>query len=169
MADAGPPLRWGRRADRVGMGALLVVAGGVAVAGSNVYALPLAAIGVLAQLAGWAVLPAAGWRRIVAASVSTPAVVLLLAGPHYLGVLAVCYLAWMLARHRPLRTWITVLLPAAGSAVVATTLHDAGMLPSLGLMAAALVVSAWIAAHLPPGGFGAPSRHLPGSGHPADS
>ena len=168
MPDPGPSLRWGRRADRAGMGALLVVAGGVALAGSNVYALPLAALGILAHVAGWALLPAAGWRRIVAASVSTPAVVLLLAGPRYLGVLVVCYLAWMLARHRPPRAWITALFPAAG-AVIATMLRDVAMLPALGLMAAVLVASAWIAAYLSSGRFGAPSRHLPGSGRPADS
>jgi len=168
MPDHALPLRWGRRVDRAGMGAVLVVAGGVAVAGSNVYALPLAALGILAHLAGWVLLPAAGWRRIVAASVSTPAVVLLLAGPRYLGVLVACYLVWMLARHRPPRAWITALFPAAG-AVVATTLHDVAMLPALGVMAAILIVSAWIAAYLASGRFGAPSRHLPGSGHPADS
>src|SRR5689334_3385893 len=95
------PLRWGRHGDRVALGSALIIGGAVAVAGADVFVLWLGAIGVLAHVAGWAILPADGWRRIVAAAVSTPMALLLIAGPHYLGVLVVGYLAWLLARHRP--------------------------------------------------------------------
>jgi hypothetical protein len=143
------PLRWGLRPDRVGLGAALLVAGAVAVAGSSAYVLWLAGLGTIAHIAGWSILPADGWRRVVAAAVSTPMTWLLITGPHYLGVLVVCYLAWMLARHRPLRAWSTALLPAAGAVAAGSLFPDYdGMLAALGLMTGVLVGSAWLAALL---------------------
>ena len=170
MPTATPPQRWGRRADRIWLGLALVVAGAVAIAGSNVFVLWLGALGVLAHVTGWALLPADGWRRIVAAAVSTPMALLLLAGPHYLGVLVVSYLAWLLARHRPPRAWITAVFPAAGAAVVgAMTPATGGVVPALGLMGAVLIGSAWVAAYLSSGRLGAPSRRIRSREHPADS
>ena len=164
------PLRWGRHADRVVLGFALVVAGAVAIAGSNVFVLWLGALGVIGHVAGWVLLPADGWRRIVAAAVSTPMALLLLAGPHYLGALVVSYLAWLLARHRPARAWITAIFPAAGAAMVgATTPATGGIVPALGLMGAVLIGSAWVAAYLSSGRLGAPSRRIRSREHPADS
>jgi hypothetical protein len=176
MADTGRaavarlPLRWGRHADRVVSGLALVIAGAVAVAGSNALVPWFVAMGLIAHAAGWAILPAAGWRRILAAAVSTPAMLLLLAGPRYIGVLVVAYLAWLLVRHRPARAWPTALLPVAAAVVVGTTAPTTGgMLPTLALMGAVLVVAAWIAAALSSGRLTARSRRIRSRGRPADS
>ncbi len=162
------PLRWGRHGERVVLGLALIVAGAVAVAGSSALWPFLPVLGIVAQVAGWAILPADGWRRIVAAAVSSPLTLLLLAGPRYLGVLVVSYLAWLLVRHRPMRAWITLLFPAVGATIIGAAGPD-GMLPALALMAAILVASAWLAAYLSSGRFGAPSGRIRSREHPADS
>src|SRR5690554_3424460 len=59
------PLRWGTARERALAGLLLLVAGGIAIAGSNVFAIWLALLGGAAHLAGWAIMPAAGWRRVL--------------------------------------------------------------------------------------------------------
>jgi len=167
---AALPLRWGRYPDRVVLGLALLVAGAVAIAGSNVFVLWLAGLGMLAHAAGWAILPAAGWRRIVAAAVGTPLTLLLLAGPHYVGVVVVSFLAWLLARHRPARVWFTAVFPAAGATIVgATAPPTGGMLPALAIMGAVLAGSAWIAAYLSSGRFGAASGRMRSRQRPADS
>jgi len=167
---AALPLRWGRHPDRVVLGLALIVAGAVAIAGAFVPVLWLAGLGLVVHVAGWAILPADGWRRIVAAAVSTPATLLLLAGPRYIGVVVVGYLAWLLVRHRPARAWITVLFPAAGAALIGEMAPPTGgMLPALALMTAVLIASAWIAAYLSSGRFGAPSGRIRSREHPADS
>jgi hypothetical protein len=133
--------------ERVAWGLLLIVAGGVAIAGSNVYVPWLFIPATLAHLAGWAILPGDGWRRIVAAIVSTAAVWLVLAGPHFAGVLVLGYLAWMLARHRPPLAWLSALLPVAAAVVIGLTLPGQGaLMPELAIMGAAMVAAAWIAA-----------------------
>ncbi|MGN6324407.1 hypothetical protein [Pseudolysinimonas sp.] len=158
---AALPLRWGRHGDRVACGVALIVAGGVAVAGSSALWPWLPVLGVVAHVAGWAILPAAGWRRVTAAAVATPATLLLLAGPHWIGGLVVGCLAWLLARHRPAVAWVTALLPAAAAvAIGATAPASGGLLPALGIMLAALVAAAWIAAAVSSGRFGAPSGRI---------
>lgn len=178
-------LRWGAPAERVALGLALIVSGAIALAGTSAYVLWLAALGTAAHVAGWAILPAAGWRRIVAAALSTPAAWLLVTGPHFLGVVVVSYLAWMLARHRPLRAWLTALLPAAGGILAASAFRDyGGMLPALGLMIAIVAVSGGLAALIPEpahaaggmlsdarrtGDLRAVSRHFRSRAHTADS
>jgi hypothetical protein len=169
-------LRWGRAADRVGMGAVLAIAGAVAIAGSTVYVPWLAILGTLAHVAGWAVLPAPGPRRVVAAILSTVAVWALLIGPHASAIVAVSFLCWMLARRRRPLAWLTALLPAVAGIAVALLLPPGmeAMLPALGVMAAVVVGSAWLAAWIAgaqgragrlPGGL--PAEHQ--ERHPADS
>src|SRR4051794_4905876 len=103
------PLRWGTWAGRSWGGLWLIVSGGVAVAGSSAanppFTLLLAGAGLTAHVLGWAVLPAAGWRRVIAILPSTFAVAALLSGPSYLLLLVVPLLAWFIARYRPLRVW----------------------------------------------------------------
>jgi hypothetical protein len=141
-------LRWGRAADRVGMGALLAIAGAVAIIGSTVYAPWLAVVGTLAHVAGWTVLPAEGRRRVIAAIPSTIAVWVLLIGPRAIAVVAVPYLCWMLARHRPPLAWLTALLPAVAGVALGLLLPPTmdAMLPALGVQAAVVVGAAWLAA-----------------------
>jgi hypothetical protein len=175
MPDA-VALRWGRADDRVGMGAVLTIAGAVAVVGSTVYVPWLAILGTLAHVAGWTLLPAPGARRVIAAILSTVAVWVLLIGPRASAVAAVCAVCWMLARRRPPLAWLTALLPLAAGVAVGLLLPPGmeAMLPALGVMTAAVVAAAWLAAWIDrrrgrpgrlPGGL--PAEHQ--DRHPADS
>src|SRR3954454_23101949 len=93
------PLRWGGYAERLWGGFALILGGGVSIAGSNTNTLWLLEVATIAHMAGWCVLPSAGWRRVVAVLPSTAAMWLLLPGPRYLVVLLLPYLAWLLVRH----------------------------------------------------------------------
>lgn len=127
-------------------GGILIVAGAVAVAGSNTYVLLLMLAGLLAHVAGWAVMPADGWRRVVAVVISTPAALMLLTGPHFIAVLVLPYVGWLLVRHRPLRSYPTVIFVLAGAIVVAQLFPDySGMLPALGIEFVVILGSAWVA------------------------
>src|SRR5690606_33054320 len=75
------PLRWGDAASRWWAGCWLIVGGATLIAGSNEVALWALALGTSAHLAGWVVLPVAGWRRLLALPLSCLASYLLLAGP----------------------------------------------------------------------------------------
>lgn len=146
MSTTELPLRWGHAPARTVGGGILIVAGAVAIAGSNTYVLLLLLAGLLAHVAGWAVMPADGWRRVVAVVISTPAALLLLTGPRFVGVLVLPYLGWLLVRHRPLRSYPTLTFVLAGAVIVARLFPDYdGMLPTLAIEFAVIVGSAWVA------------------------
>ncbi|HWM33123.1 MAG TPA: hypothetical protein VNR36_02675 [Pseudolysinimonas sp.] len=139
-------LRWGIWAGRSAGGLWLIVAGGVAIAGSSVAALWLTALGIAAHVIGWAILPAAGWRRAVVLVPSTVSMVALLPGPTYLTVLVVPFLCWLLARHRPLRVWPMGAFVVAAGIVLGRVFPDYSGMP--GAAAVALLVlagAAWAA------------------------
>lgn len=146
MSTTTLPLRWGTSRARTVGGGILIVAGAVAVAGSDTYVLLLLLAGLLAHVAGWSVMPTDGWRRVVAVVVSTPAVLLLLTGPRFIGVLVLPYLGWLLVRRRPLRSYPTLTFVLAGAVIVARLFPDySGMLPALGIECLVIVTSAWAA------------------------
>jgi hypothetical protein len=144
------PLRWGDYRSRLLGGLALAVAGGVAIAGGGAitpFANLLLVAGTVAHVAGWAVLPATGWRRVWALIPSIVVMWALLAGPRWLWVLVVPYLGWLLVRHRPWASLPTALVVLA-AAVIAGRLFGAeyaGMLPALGGVAATGVLAAWAA------------------------
>lgn len=143
MSTTTLPLRWGTARARTVGGGILIVAGAVAVAGSDTYVLLLLLAGLLAHVAGWSVMPTDGWRRVVAVVISTPAVLLLLTGPRFIGVLVLPYLGWLLVRQRPLRSYPTLTFVLAGAVIVARLFPDySGMLPALGIEFAVIVASA---------------------------
>ena len=143
MSTTALPLRWGGAGSRAVQGGILIVSGAVAIAGSDTYVLLLLLAGLLAHVAGWSVMPADGWRRVVAVVMSTPAVLLLLTGPRFIGVLVLPYIGWLLVRHRPLRSYPTVIFVLAGAVIVARLFPDySGMLPALGIEFAVIVASA---------------------------
>jgi hypothetical protein len=155
MADASPwreptsfvPLRWGGYRTRYLGGLLLVVGGGVAVAGGGAtspFATALLFLGSTAHVAGWSVLPSAGWRRVWAFLPSTVAMWVLLAGPSALWMLVVPYIGWLLVRHRPLASYPTVIVVLAGAVFIERLLSPSysSMLAALGLEGAVIVVSA---------------------------
>jgi hypothetical protein len=140
------PLRWGGQRARAIGGGILIVAGAVAIAGSDTYVLLLLLAGLLAHVAGWAVMPADGWRRVVAVVISTPAVFLLLTGPRFIGVLVLPYIAWLLVRHRPARSYPTLTFVLAGAVIVARVFPDyEGMLPAVAIEFVVIAGSAWVA------------------------
>ena len=141
-----PALRWGSAGTRAAWGVILIVSGAVAIAGSDTYVLLLLLVGVLAHLAGWAIMPADGWRRVTAAVISTPAALLLLTGPQFLGVLVLPFIGWLLVRHRPARSYPTLVFVLAGAVIVGRLFPDySGMLPALGIEFLVIVASAWVA------------------------
>lgn len=105
------PLRWGRYRARVAAGLAMIAFGVASVLVTTAYSLQFLALGCLLQVAGWTVLPCAGWRRI---TVIVPAVAcscLLLGGGGFLGAFGVILAAWLLVRHRPLPAYILVVPP----------------------------------------------------------
>ena len=140
------PLRWGTYRERYLGGLWLIIGGGVAIAGSDTYVLLLLLAGNVAYIAGWCILPSAGWRRLVAVFPSTLAMWLLLPGPQYLVVLVIPYLGWLLVRHRPALTYVTAIFVLAG-AILLGEVYSAyrDMLEALAIAFAIMVGSAWIA------------------------
>jgi len=155
MADPAPrwrepssllALRWGSWAARSWGGLALIVAGGVAIAGTTASTTWLATAGAIAHVVGWSVMPATGWRRIVVILPSTLAMGVLLSGPTYLTVLVVPFLCWLLVRHRPLRVWPMAAFVVAAGLVLGRIFPDySGMLSALGVAAGILAGAAWAA------------------------
>lgn len=143
---AAIPLRWGGYRTRLLGGLLLIVGGGVAIAGgaaSSPFANALLYLGSMAHVAGWSVLPSAGWRRVWGLIASTLVMWALLAGPGWLWILVFPYLGWLLVRHRPFASYPTITFVLAGAVIVARLFPSyAAMLPALGIMAGVMVLSA---------------------------
>jgi hypothetical protein len=149
------PLHWGMYIDRYLVGLTLIVCGGVSLQGSNSNFGWLLAFGTAAHALGWWIMPAAGWRRIWAVLPGIASIWLLLTGPETVFVLLLPYAAWLLVRHRPLVSWLTLLPVGAASIVVAQIFHEyQGMLAALAIMFVVMVASAWLAR------FAARSRDL---------
>lgn len=156
------PLRWGRYDDRYAWGIILILTGGIGLQASNTYTNFLLLQGGAAVVIGWSILPSQGWRRILAVVPATGVLWLLLAGPLAVWTLVVPYLAWLLVRHRPVRSYLTVVFPIANGYVLPRFFTEySGMLPALAISLAVVVVSAWLARLL--AGARAPRRTLPSS------
>lgn len=140
------PLRWGRYTDRYYGGLALIVSGAVALQGGNAnFGLPLA-LGTLAHVVGWWILPAAGWRRIWAVVPSLAAAWILLAGPAMVGLLSIPFAAWLLVRHRPPITLLLALVVLGLGAALRVVFGEySGMLPALAIMGGVLAACSWLA------------------------
>lgn len=139
------PLHWGTYLGRYLGGLALIVGGAFQINGSNVWALQFLFIGTVAHVIGWLILPARGWRRGVAAVASTGASVALLVGPRAMPVFAVILICWLLVRHRPLVSFVTVILPLASGLVVSQALTEYSGMPVAVLVSLTVLVgSAWI-------------------------
>lgn len=138
------PLRWGRYRERVIAGLVLIVGGLVHLqAASTLNLLPLL-VGTLAHVVGWLILPASAGRRLWPAGPSALAVWLLLTGPQSMWILVVPYVCWLVARHRPARSYLT-LAPVLlnGVAAIAFFREYDQQLLALGISGAVLTGSAW--------------------------
>jgi len=144
------PLRWGDHATRLWLGGWLLLGGGMAIAGSQTDSLWVLTIGTIAHVAGWCVLPAAGWRRTLAVAPGTLAMWLLLTGPRFVFVLVLPSLLWLLVRHRPPIALLTTAPVAVAAVLVGNTVGQdySRMLPSLAIVGTTMVACAWAAAGL---------------------
>ena len=140
------PLRWGYYEDRYVAGLLLIVAGTLAMQAGNIYAVGFIGQGFVALTIGWAILPARGWRRVLAASLAGAQAIALLVGPQSVWTLAIPFLLWLCVRHRPLRSYITVLFPVVAGVSIAQFFEEYDGMPlALVISMTVFVASAWLA------------------------
>lgn len=139
------PLTWGRYEDRYAWGLILIIAGAVGFQAASTWSNSFLLQGAVVYALGWSILPARGWRRILAVPV-TGQLWLLLTGPLSVWTLVVPYLAWLLVRHRPVRSYVTIFLPVMSAVLISPLFTEyTGMIPALALSLAVLVGSAWAA------------------------
>ncbi|MGV8897192.1 MAG: hypothetical protein ACOH10_07115 [Rhodoglobus sp.] len=140
------PLRWGTYRGRYLAGLLLIVGGAIQLQGSNTWTLPLLLIGTTAHAVGWSILPSAGWRRMLVIVPTTAQIWLMLTGPASMWMLVAPYLCWLLVRHRPLSSYVTVLLPLANGLIIPQFFMEySGMPIALAISMTVFVGSAWLA------------------------
>lgn len=138
------PLRWGRYRDRVVAGLVLITAGLVHLQSASTADLLPLLIGTTAHTIGWLILPATAWRRLVPLLPSGVVVWVLLTGPQSMWTLAIPYVCWLIARHRPWRSFLS-LAPVLLYGVLAAAVfreYEQQVL-ALGLAGVVLTGSAW--------------------------
>ena len=81
----------------------------------STFTLAFLGIGPLVQLIGWLVMPGALWRRLLVLLPCLLAGLVLRAGPDFAGAFVVLLAGWLLVRHRPLRSYLTLSLPFLAS------------------------------------------------------
>lgn len=154
------PLRWGRYRDRVIAGLVLIIGGLVHLQSASTLVLLPLIVGTAAHSLGWLIMPATAWRRLVPLLPSGLVVWLLLTGPQSMWTLSICFVCWLIVRHRPWRSYLAlgpVLLNGVLAAAVFREYDQ--MLVALGISTVVLVGSAWWAWAL--------ARPAPGIPHPA--
>jgi hypothetical protein len=143
------PLRWGTYRGRYLAGLLLIAGGLLHLQSSTTHLLWPLVIGSVAHTIGWWTLPAAGWRRLVVPLVCGVQVWLLLTGPQSVWTFVIPYCAWLLVRHRPAISYVTVLIVAANGVLAIVLFREYGQMPlALTLSAGALAGAAWTARFL---------------------
>ena len=140
------PLHWGTYRGRYLAGLTLIVGGGIHLLGANVWTLHFLLVGTVAHAAGWAILPAQGWRRVTAVAPSVATIWIVLTGPQALWAITLSFTCWLLVRHRPLRSYLTVLFPLVTGIAIAQYFRElSGMPVALAIAMTVAVASAWIA------------------------
>lgn len=124
---------------------LVLIAGGLVhlQAASTVLLIPLI-VGSAAHMLGWLIMPASAWRRLVPLLPSTLVIWLLLTGPQSMWTLTIPFVCWLIARHRPWRSFVAV-GPVLLNGVLAAAIfreYDQQLL-ALGMSAVVLIGSAW--------------------------
>lgn len=138
------PLRWGRYRDRVVAGLVLIVGGLVHLQSASTLVLLPLIVGTTAHTIGWLILPASAWRRLVPVLPSGLVVWLLLTGPQSMWTLSICFLCWLIARHRPWRSYLALGPVLLNGVLAAAVFRAYEQMPlALGISAVVLVGSAW--------------------------
>jgi len=146
-AAARLPLRWGTYDGRRWAGLTLIVGGLVHLQAAGPDSLLPLAVGTVAHVVGWLIMPARGWRRVVPIVLSTFVGWLLLAGPQLMWTLTIPFLFWLLVRHRPWRSLLAVSPVLLNGVIAAAVFREyEGMPLALGASALVIVGSAWWAA-----------------------
>lgn len=143
------PRLWGRSRGRSVVGLSLIVLGVAATSLTSTYSLWFLLIGPVVQVIGWLVLPGVLWRRILVLVPSVLAGIILLGGVDFMGAFALLLGCWLVVRHRPAVTYLTMLLPIAASIASKAWLHNyAQNLLALLIGTLSTVAGAWLAAWL---------------------
>ena len=138
------PLRWGRYRDRVVAGLVLIVGGLVHLQSASTFVLLPLIIGTVAHLLGWLILPASAWRRLVPLLPSGLVVWLLLTGSQSMWTLSICFVCWLIARHRPWRSFLALGPVLLNGVLAASVFRGYEQVPiALGISAMVLVGCAW--------------------------
>lgn len=138
------PLRWGRYRDRVIAGLVLIVGGLVHLQSASTLMLVPLIIGTTAHTVGWLIMPATAWRRLVPLLPSGLVVWLLLTGPQSMWTLSICFVCWLIVRHRPWRSYLALAPVLLNGVLAAAVFRGYEQMPlALGMSAVVLVGSAW--------------------------
>jgi len=140
------PLKWGHYTDRYCAGLVLIIAGAVHLQGANNYTLFILLIGTIATVIGWSIMPAKGWRRMVVGLPAVSQIWIMLTGPMSMWTLAIPLLCWLIVRHRPLISYLALIIPVANGIVLTRFYQEYSSMPqALAISAVVLVASAWVA------------------------
>jgi hypothetical protein len=143
------PLRWGTYRGRYLAGLTLIVGGLLHLQSSTTHLLWPLVVGTVAHTIGWWILPAAGWRRLAVPLVCGVQVWLLLTGPQSMWTLAIPYCAWLLVRHRPAVSYLTLVPVAVNGVLCILVFREYAQMPlALSVSAAVITGSAWGARNL---------------------
>lgn len=112
------PLRWGSYPLRYVAAVVLIIGGALIVQPTSVYSGYLFEIGVPAQLLGWLIIPSSGARRAWFALPATLCSCLLLIGSAGTFALIVPFVAWLVVRERPGRSYLVLLLPLLSALIL---------------------------------------------------
>jgi hypothetical protein len=112
------PLRWGDHDSRLVAGGALVIGGALLVLQTTAYTTAFGWLGTAIHLAGWAILPARGGRRLLAACASIVALLLMLTGPALVWLVSIPVALWLLVRERPPICYLLVPLPGLAGVLV---------------------------------------------------
>lgn len=138
------PLRWGTYRFRYVAGLALIVSGAIGLQAASAYVGYPLALGSLAHVIGWWIMPAGGRRRIWVALPSVLCCIILLMGPAAVGLLAVPVVGWLVVRHRPALTLLfAVPVLVIGALLRQVYAEYSGMLPALAIMGVVIVACAW--------------------------
>ena len=140
------PLHWGTYVERYIASIILIIGGAIEVQGSNTYTPALVYIGIAAHVTGWAIIPSRGWRRLVVIPPATLQICLLLIGPLAVWMLVIPFVCWLIVRHRPVRSYVTVVLPIVSGVILPNFFVEySGMLPALAISMSVFIGAAWLA------------------------
>ena len=140
------PLRWGSHVPRSLAGLSLIVGGAIGLQAAAPHILYFLLAGTVAHSAGWAIMPAKGWRRLVVAVPCIAGIWVLLTSPQSVWALVIPFIAWLLVRHRPARSYVTVVFVVAAGVLLPQFFSEyRDMVPALAVMTVVLVGSAWLA------------------------